>query len=80
VSLLYFTLRLLKQGILLTTENGVSPFHFMKETSRRRIAVTSSLNEISTDQLGNRVVVRGEARRCSDRPSPLSPAGFWTDM
>jgi hypothetical protein len=29
----------------------------MKETSRRRITVTSSvkLNEISTDQLGNRV-------------------------
>jgi hypothetical protein len=27
-----------------------------KETPRRRITVTSSLNEISTDQLGNRVV------------------------
>jgi hypothetical protein len=31
----------------------------MNEISRRRIMVTSSLNEISTDQLGNRVVVRG---------------------
>ncbi len=31
----------------------------MKETPRRIIAVTSSLNEISTDQLGSRVVVRG---------------------
>ncbi len=26
---------------------------------RRRITVTSSLNEISTDQLGNRVMVKG---------------------
>jgi hypothetical protein len=31
----------------------------MKETSRRRISVTSSLNKISADQLGKRVVVRG---------------------
>jgi hypothetical protein len=31
----------------------------MKETSRRRITVTSSLNEISTDQLRNRVVTGG---------------------
>jgi len=32
----------------------------IKETlRRRRIAVTSSLNEISTDQLGNRVMERG---------------------
>jgi hypothetical protein len=31
----------------------------MKETSRRRINVTSSLNEIFTDQLGNRVAARG---------------------
>jgi hypothetical protein len=30
----------------------------VKETPRRRITVTSSLNEISTDQLGNRVAVR----------------------
>ncbi len=29
-----------------------------EETPRRRITVTSSLNEISWDKLGNRVVVR----------------------
>ncbi len=35
----------------------------------------SSLNEISTDQLGNRVVVT------SDHPSqPFSTAGFWLDF
>ncbi len=36
----------------------------MKETPRRRIAVTSSLNKISMqgNQLGNRVVVRGGRR------------------
>ncbi len=34
----------------------------MKEIPRMKITVMSSLNEISTDQLGNRmVVVRGEA-------------------
>ncbi len=34
----------------------------IKEAPRRSITVMSSLNEISTDQLGNRmVVVRGEA-------------------
>jgi hypothetical protein len=32
---------------------------YMKKTPRRRIMVTSSLNKISKDQLGNRVVVRG---------------------
>ncbi len=31
---------------------------YMKETPRRKITVMSSFNEISTDQLGNRVVVR----------------------
>jgi hypothetical protein len=31
----------------------------MKETARRRTTVTSSLNEISADQLGNRVVTGG---------------------
>jgi hypothetical protein len=31
----------------------------VKETPRRRITVTSSLNGISTDQLGNRGVVVG---------------------
>jgi hypothetical protein len=33
-----------------------------KETPRSRITVTSSLNEISADQLGNWVVARGEAK------------------
>ncbi len=32
-----------------------------KETPRKRMTVTSSLNEISTDQLRNRLVVRGGA-------------------
>ncbi len=32
---------------------------YYEETPRTRITVTSSLNEISTDQLGNRVVLRG---------------------
>jgi hypothetical protein len=32
----------------------------MKETPRRRITVTSSLNEKSKDQLGNKVGVKGE--------------------
>jgi hypothetical protein len=31
----------------------------MKETTRRRITVTSSSNEISTNQLGNKVVSGG---------------------
>jgi hypothetical protein len=31
----------------------------MKETPKRRITVTSSLNEISKDQLGKQVVVKG---------------------
>jgi hypothetical protein len=31
--------------------------------------VTSSLNEISTDQLGNRLVVRSEGSRYSARPN-----------
>jgi hypothetical protein len=46
----------------------------MKEIPRRRIAVTSSLKKISRDQLGNRVVVRGEVLL---RPaSLLCTAGF----
>jgi hypothetical protein len=50
----------------------------MKETSRRRITVMSSLQEISTNQLGNRLVVRWEALL---RPPPsLSTAGFWIDI
>jgi hypothetical protein len=32
----------------------------MKETPRRRITVTSSLNEPYTDLLGNRMGVRGK--------------------
>jgi hypothetical protein len=43
----------------------------------RRITVTSSLIVISTDQLGNRVVV-GEA--FIPPLSPFSTAGFWTDL
>jgi hypothetical protein len=44
----------------------------MKVTPRRRITATSALNEISTDQLENTVVVREEAlplysRRLLDR-------------
>jgi hypothetical protein len=47
----------------------------MKETPRRWImrmrimVILSSLHGISTDQLGNRVVVRGR-----------QAAGFWTDI
>jgi hypothetical protein len=33
----------------------------LKETPRRRMTVKPSLNEISADQLGNSVVVRGGA-------------------
>jgi len=40
----------------------------MIETSRRRITVMPSLNEISTDQRGNRVVVRGGGRYSTRRP------------
>jgi hypothetical protein len=41
----------------------------MKETPRRSITVTSSLNAIITDQLGDREIVRG---RCySARPHPF---------
>ncbi len=40
----------------------------------------SSLNEISTDQLGNRVVVRGIRITPLDPTLlPFSTAGFWTD-
>jgi hypothetical protein len=35
---------------------------------RRKITVTSSLNEISTDQWENRLVVRGEALLCPPHP------------
>jgi hypothetical protein len=56
---------------------GLKPvLQTMEETPRRRITVTSSFHEISTDQLGNRVVVRGEALLI---PHP-SEAGFWTDF
>jgi hypothetical protein len=52
----------------------------MKEKPRRRVTVTSSLKFkfISRDQLGNTVVVRGEALL---RPyPPLSAAGFCTNI
>ncbi len=42
----------------------------VKETSRRRIAVTSSLNEMTKDQLGNFVVMRG-SKRYSVHPQPF---------
>jgi hypothetical protein len=53
----------------------------MKETPRRRIMVTLSLDKISTDQLGNRVVVRGKG--INPPPSPFLQyitAGFWADI
>jgi hypothetical protein len=50
----------------------------MKETPRRRITVSSYLKEISTDQVKNSVVVRGEALLCP--PAPLSTAGFFLDI
>jgi hypothetical protein len=43
----------------------------MEETPRRRLMVTSSLIEISTDQLGNNVVMREESL-------PLPTVGIWT--
>jgi hypothetical protein len=54
----------------------------MKETSRRRIMVTSSLNEISTDRLGNMVVVKGGGRveKLLQPPSPFSTTGLWKDI
>jgi hypothetical protein len=49
----------------------------MEEALRRRITVTASLNEIATDQLGNRVVVRRRgALHCSPSPTAvLNTAG-----
>ncbi len=44
----------------------------MKEIRRRRITVTSSSNEISTDQLGYRMVVRGKERRYYAAPTPVA--------
>jgi hypothetical protein len=41
----------------------------MNETSRMRIVVTSSLNEISANQLGKRVELRG--KRYSASPIPF---------
>jgi hypothetical protein len=50
----------------------------MNATPRRIITVTSSFcfNKISTDYLGNRVVVRGEALLCP--PEPFSTAGLFS--
>jgi hypothetical protein len=49
----------------------------MKEIPRRRrITVTSSLNEMETDQLGNRAVVRG----VGVVPHPSFYRDFWTDF
>ncbi len=44
------------------------------ETPRRRITVTSSLNEMSTDQLGDRMVMRG-ARGYFALPTPFYSRG-----
>jgi hypothetical protein len=46
----------------------------------RRITVTSSLNEISTNQMGKTVVERVGGRRYSAHLPPLSTAAFWTDI
>jgi hypothetical protein len=46
----------------------------MKETLRRRISVMSSLNEISKDQLRNRLAVRGKECHCIHPLPPLSTA------
>ncbi len=49
----------------------------MNETSRMRIVVTSSLNEISANQLGKREGdEEGGVIPCA---SPLSTAGIWRD-
>jgi hypothetical protein len=45
----------------------------MEETSRRKTTVTSSSNEISTNQHGNRV--RGEALFCSPPPLAIAASG-----
>jgi hypothetical protein len=48
----------------------------MMQTPTRRITVTSSVKEISTDQLENRMGVRGVTPF-----TPVPPtAGFWTDI
>ncbi len=51
----------------------------MKKSPKRRIGVTSSLNEISMkNQLGNRVEEREEG---VTSPTPaLSSADFWIDI
>jgi hypothetical protein len=51
----------------------------MKETQRRKITVTSSLNEISTEPLGKRMGERGYVLLLRLPPS-LSTVGFWTDI
>jgi hypothetical protein len=49
----------------------------MQEAPRRRITVTSSLYEISTELLGNRVVVRGKG---GTPPTPASAHMFEDDV
>ncbi len=48
-----------------------------KETLKRRITVASSLNEVSTEQLGNRLMVRGGGGVLLSLPTPLYAAGFY---
>ncbi len=52
----------------------------VKWMPRRRITVTSSFNEIPTDQLGNRLMVRGECITTPPAPLTLYTGGFWTDI
>jgi hypothetical protein len=54
-----------------TIDNGC-----LKEARRRRITVTSSLNEISTNQLGNIVLMVTGGGRYSARPYPFKEPGI----
>jgi hypothetical protein len=54
----FFTFQATCRQLKLTTREFIRPLlsQLMKKTLRSKITVTSSLHEISTDQLGNRVV------------------------
>ena len=66
-----------RNSLKLVGRGGANP-PYMKETPRRRITVRSSLTEISTDQLRNRVWVSGGG---IIPPAPtLSTASFWADI
>ncbi len=53
-------------------------FGSMNEIPRKKITITSSLNEISTDKLGNKGLYEREA--LLRQPPPLYTTGFWTDI